>query len=69
MKKKYIKIIPLFLGLLFIAIRGIRTISNPEFWTHLSLGKLGDLHLSYIQNEQSVNVSYLYDILLQSFFH
>ena len=68
MKKKYIKIIPLFLGLLFIAIRGIRTISNPEFWTHLSLGKLGDLHLSYIQNEQSVNVSYLYDILLQSFF-
>ena len=69
MKKKYIKIIPLFLGLLFIAIRGIRTISNLEFWTHLSLGKLGDLPLSYIQNEQSVNVSYLYDILLQSFFH
>ena len=68
MKKKYIKIIPLFLGLLFIAIRGIRTISNPEFWTHLSHGKLGDLPLSYIQNEQSVNVSYLYDILLQSFF-
>ena len=68
MKKKYIKIIPLFLGLLFIAIRGIRTISNPEFWTHLSYGKLGDLPLSYLQNEQSVNVSYLYDILLQSFF-
>ena len=36
------------LGLLFIAIRGIRTISNPEFW-HLSHGKLGDLPLSYIQ--------------------
>ena len=49
--KKYIKNAPLCLGFLFIALTSIRTISNPEFWTHLSHNKLGNLAPSYLQNE------------------
>ena len=67
--KKYIKNAPLCLGFLFIALTGIRTISNPEFWTHLSLHKLGNLTPSYLQNGQTINTSYLYDYFLQSFYN
>ena len=67
--KKYIKNAPLCLGFLFIALTGIRTISNPEFWTHLSLHKLGNLTPSYLQNEQTINTNYLYDYFLQLFYN
>ena len=66
---KFIKNIPLYIGFLFLALISIRTISNPLFWTHLSYNKLGNLTPSYLQSEQIINTSYLYDYLLQLFFN
>ena len=66
---KFIKNIPLYIGFLFLALISIRTISNPVFWTHLSYNKLGNLTPSYLQSEQIINTSYLYDYLLLLFFN
>ena len=38
-KKSFGPNIPLILGLLFIAIISLRTISTPEIWTHLAQGR------------------------------
>jgi len=51
------------LGLLFIAIIGIRTISTPEIWSHLAQGR-NNVPLSFLEAETSVNPSHLYDKLV-----
>ena len=56
----------LLLGLLFIAICSIRTISSPEFWSHLAQASNG-FKLSWIQSEISSHISYLYDHILMFF--
>ena len=56
----------LLLGLLFIAICSIRTISSPEFWSHLAQASYG-FKLSWIQSEISSHISYLYDHILMFF--
>jgi tetratricopeptide (TPR) repeat protein len=48
------------LGLVFIAIIGIRTISTPEIWTHLAQGRT-NAPISYLEAEHSVNTTHLYD--------
>lgn len=50
------------LGLIFIAIIGLRTISTPEIWTHLALGQ-DNSALSFIEGESFVNTTWLYDKL------
>lgn len=48
------------LGLVFIALIGIRTISTPEIWTHLAQGKT-NVPISYLESDNSVNTTHLYD--------
>jgi tetratricopeptide (TPR) repeat protein len=50
----------LILGLVFIALIGIRTISTPEIWTHLAQGRT-NAPISYLEAETSVNTTHLYD--------
>lgn len=51
------------LGLVFIAVIGLRTISTPEIWTHLALGQSGG-PISFIEGDSSVNTTWLYDKLV-----
>lgn len=64
MSKKPLGESPLFvaIGLLFIALIGLRTISTPEIWTHLAQGKLNE-PLSYLASDNGVNTTWLYDKL------
>jgi len=48
------------LGLVFIAIIGIRTISTPEIWTHLAQGRT-NAPISYLAVDSAVNTTHLYD--------
>lgn len=48
------------LGLVFIALIGIRTISTPEIWTHLAQGKT-NAPISYLETDTAVNTTHLYD--------
>lgn len=48
------------LGLVFIALIGIRTISTPEIWTHLAQGRT-NAPISYLEAADSVNTTHLYD--------
>jgi len=48
------------LGLAFIALIGIRTISTPEIWTHLAQGKT-NAPISYLETDSIVNTTHLYD--------
>ena len=48
------------LGLLFIAIIGIRTISTPEIWTHLAQGQ-NNAPISFLEGDSPVNTTHLYD--------
>lgn len=48
------------LGLVFIALIGIRTISTPEIWTHLAQGRT-NVPISYLEAADSVNTTHLYD--------
>jgi tetratricopeptide (TPR) repeat protein len=50
------------LGLLFIAVVGLRTISTPEIWTHLALGQSGG-PISFLESDSFVNTTWLYDKL------
>ena len=52
-----------YLGLLFIAIVGLRTISTPEIWTHLAQGAHSG-PISYLEPDGAVNPSHLYDKLV-----
>lgn len=48
------------LGLLFIALIGIRTISTPEIWSHLAQGRT-NAPLSFLEGDSVVNTTHLYD--------
>lgn len=48
------------LGLVFIAVIGIRTISTPEIWTHLAQGRT-NAPISYVDVNSTVNTTHLYD--------
>ncbi|MEN8254132.1 MAG: hypothetical protein ABFR33_01570 [Verrucomicrobiota bacterium] len=48
------------LGLVFIALIGIRTISTPEIWTHLAQGKT-NAPISYLETDSAINTTHLYD--------
>ncbi len=50
------------LGLLFIALIGLRTISTPEIWTHLAQGQQ-NAPISYLDSDSVVNTTHLYDKL------
>jgi len=51
----------MILGLVFIALIGIRTISTPEIWTHLAQGRT-NAPISYlVESDSVVNTTYLYD--------
>ncbi|HEY5653628.1 MAG TPA: hypothetical protein VIR63_04590 [Pontiella sp.] len=54
-----------FIGLLFIAVIGLRTISTPEIWTHLAQGR-SNTPISYLEDASSVNTTHLYDKLVYS---
>lgn len=53
----------MFLGLVFMAVLGIRTISTPEIWTHLALGRSNEA-LSFVESAPHINTTYLYDKLV-----
>ncbi len=48
------------LGLVFIALIGIRTISTPEIWTHLAQGRT-NAPISYLEADSAINTTHLYD--------
>jgi tetratricopeptide (TPR) repeat protein len=48
------------LGLLFIVIIGLRTISTPEIWTHLAQGR-SNAPISFLEADTVVNTTHLYD--------
>ncbi len=52
-----------YLGLVFIALIGIRTISTPEIWSHLAQGA-HNAPLSYVETDSAVNPTWLYDKLV-----
>ncbi|MBN2683684.1 MAG: hypothetical protein JXR40_00260 [Pontiellaceae bacterium] len=62
-KKPSGSIILIMLGLLFIAAIGMRTISTPQIWTHLALGKTG-APIAFTEADQLVNTTWLYDKLV-----
>ncbi len=51
------------LGLVFIAVIGIRTISTPEIWTHLAQGRT-NAPISYLASDNAVNTTHLYDKIM-----
>ncbi|MBI9021351.1 MAG: hypothetical protein JEZ10_08885, partial [Verrucomicrobia bacterium] len=65
--KKSLGLILVVLGFVLIALTGIRTISNPEIFTHIALGQAGSSAtdpLSYTMADQKwVNMSPLYNKL------
>lgn len=56
------------LGLLFIALIGLRTISTPEIWTHLAQGANNE-PISYLAADNGVNTTWLYDKLANTFWN
>ncbi len=66
--KKSIGFFLVILGFILIALTGIRTISNPEIFTHIALGQAGGANtdpLSYtLAGEQWVNMNPLYNKLV-----
>ncbi|MBN2703332.1 MAG: hypothetical protein JXR23_03890 [Pontiellaceae bacterium] len=61
-KKLSGSIILIVLGLIFIAAIGMRTISTPQIWTHLALGKTG-APIAFTEADRLVNPTWLYDKL------
>ena len=62
-KKLFDKIIILS-GMIYIVLLAVRTISSPSFWSHLAQTNFSDGVISYLQPNDYVNTSYLYDWLL-----
>ena len=52
----------IILGLLLIAVIGLRTISTPEIWTHLAQGQ-NNAPISFLESDSVVNTTHLYDKL------
>ena len=60
--KNPLGLVLVILGFVLIALSGIHTISNPEIFTHLSLGQSGGEPISYtMANQEWVNMSPLYN--------
>jgi hypothetical protein len=55
----------MLLGLIFILLCSMRTMSSPEFWSHLAQAEQGT-QLSWIQSDAIPHVSHLYDSLLHT---
>ncbi len=53
-----------YLGLVFIALIGVRTISTPEIWSHLAQGATS-APISYLETDGAVNPTWLYDKLIR----
>jgi len=66
--KKSLGLILIILGFVLIALAGIRTISNPEIFTHIALGQAGGSSgdpLSYtMADQQWINMHPLYNTLV-----
>ena len=62
--KKIFDRILILSGILYIGLLAIRTISSPNFWSHLAQTKFSDGIISFLQPQEYVNTSYLYDWLL-----
>ena len=58
-------IIFVVLGLLFITLIGIRTISTPTIWTHLAQGR-SNAAISYIEPDSMINTTHMYDKIMYS---
>jgi tetratricopeptide (TPR) repeat protein len=59
--KKSLGLIVIIFGFILIALTGIRTISNPEIFTHIALGQ-ADGAISYtMDNQQWINLNPLYN--------
>jgi tetratricopeptide (TPR) repeat protein len=56
------------LGLLFLALVGIRTISTPVLWSHLAQGSHAEA-ISYVETISVANCTILYDRLLLFFYN
>jgi len=56
------------LGLLFIALIGLRTVSTPELWTHLAQGANNE-PISFLASDHGVNTTWLYDKLAYMFWN
>ena len=52
----------IILGLIFIALIGLRTISTPEIWTHLAQGA-NNAPISFLESDNAINTTHLYDKL------
>ncbi|MEI6892752.1 MAG: hypothetical protein V5783_11335 [Pontiella sp.] len=61
-------IIYVVLGLVFVAIVGLRTISTPQIWSHLALGQ-NNAPLSFLEGDSFVNTTWLYDKLAYLFWN
>ena len=70
MRKKPLggSIIYVVLGLVFLAIVGLRTISTPEIWSHLALGQ-NNAPISFLEVDGFVNTTWLYDKLAYTFWN
>lgn len=55
-------VIYIILGLVFIAVVGLRTISTPEIWTHLAQGE-NNAPISFLESDSAINTTHLYDKL------
>lgn len=64
-KKPLGSTILILLGLLFIALIGLRTISTPEIWSHLAQGR-SNVPLSFLSTDNAINTTWLYDKLAYS---
>lgn len=66
--KKSLGLVLVFIGFLLLALTGIRTISNPELFTHIALGQAHSVKadtLSYTMDGQSwINMNPLYNSLV-----
>ncbi|MBN2163945.1 MAG: hypothetical protein JXR25_14510 [Pontiellaceae bacterium] len=66
-KKSFSPTIPIVLGLMFIAVIGLRTVSTPEIWTHLAQGR-SNLPLSFLPEDNGINTTWLYDLFAYQFY-
>lgn len=54
-------------GFIIVALYGLRTIGNPEIWTHLSLGQAalsGNLPLNFVSDSTPVLLTPLYNLMV-----
>ena len=67
--KKLLDKLTIVSAMLFIALSAIRTISTPEFWSALARTSFSKGIISIYPSDNFVNISYLYDWLLNLFWN